>query len=228
MLGVGQIYLTLMIDGVGSVPFSAETIPPIEPPPVSYRDDVIRNSRAQFSLPRAQMEALISKRQQDFSMQKKKDKKREEPAKQGLGPHSRSVEAPQPLRGEASRVSSVSASEPAHRAALRAAIAATRQSNSASENVARTPIEILRARKVAKDERERLSGAPRVAPVEVPRDRDLPVQKTSPPPPRRTEEAPLPGNVSDEARQTGSVSDEISYEELQRVLQGEKGHYEEE
>ncbi|MBI5470583.1 type IV secretion system DNA-binding domain-containing protein, partial [Candidatus Kaiserbacteria bacterium] len=29
-LGLGQIYLTLMIDGVGSPPFSAETIPPIE------------------------------------------------------------------------------------------------------------------------------------------------------------------------------------------------------
>ena len=31
-LGLGQIYLTLMIDGVGSSPFSAETIPPIEAP----------------------------------------------------------------------------------------------------------------------------------------------------------------------------------------------------
>src|ERR1035437_1362767 len=33
-----QIYLTLMIDGVGSAPFSAVTIPPIEQPSVSYRE----------------------------------------------------------------------------------------------------------------------------------------------------------------------------------------------
>jgi hypothetical protein len=32
-LGFAQIYLTLMIDGIGSRPFSAVTIPPIEPPP---------------------------------------------------------------------------------------------------------------------------------------------------------------------------------------------------
>src|SRR5580692_9135793 len=45
-LGLRQIYLTLMIDGVGSRPFSAETIPPIEKPAISYRDDCVGNSRA--------------------------------------------------------------------------------------------------------------------------------------------------------------------------------------
>lgn len=73
-LGIGQIYLTLMIDGVGSRPFSAETIPPIDLPPVSYRDDVIRNSRAQFSRPRSEMEASVLKRQQDFAPPVRKDK----------------------------------------------------------------------------------------------------------------------------------------------------------
>jgi len=66
-LGIGQIYLTLMIDGVGSAPFSAETIPPIEAPPISYRDDCVRYSRAQFSRPRAEMESLVSRRQKDFA-----------------------------------------------------------------------------------------------------------------------------------------------------------------
>src|ERR1035437_4763354 len=42
-----QIYLTLMIDGVGSAPFSAVTIPPIEQPSVSYREQVVASSRAQ-------------------------------------------------------------------------------------------------------------------------------------------------------------------------------------
>jgi hypothetical protein len=54
-----QIYLTLMIDGVGSQPFSAVTIPPIEAPPVSYREEVIASSRAQFTAQRSGIEKLI-------------------------------------------------------------------------------------------------------------------------------------------------------------------------
>lgn len=54
-----QVYLTLMIDGVGSAPFSAVTIPPIEPPPVSFRDEVIAASRTRFAAPRAGVEGAI-------------------------------------------------------------------------------------------------------------------------------------------------------------------------
>ena len=54
-----QIYLSLMIDGVGSQPFSAVTIPPIEAPPVSYREEVVASSRAQFTAPRSGIEKLI-------------------------------------------------------------------------------------------------------------------------------------------------------------------------
>lgn len=54
-----QIYITLMIDGVGSAPFSAVTIPPIEPPPVSHKNDVIASSRTQFAVPRANVEGTI-------------------------------------------------------------------------------------------------------------------------------------------------------------------------
>ncbi|HVB19794.1 MAG TPA: type IV secretion system DNA-binding domain-containing protein [Candidatus Paceibacterota bacterium] len=54
-----QIYLTLMIDGVGSAPFSAVTIPPIEAPPISYREQVIAESHAQFTAPRARVESSI-------------------------------------------------------------------------------------------------------------------------------------------------------------------------
>ncbi|MFA6279132.1 MAG: type IV secretion system DNA-binding domain-containing protein [Candidatus Paceibacterota bacterium] len=54
-----QVYLTLMIDGVGSQPFSAVTIPPIEAPPVSHREQVIESSRAQFTAPRAGIESAI-------------------------------------------------------------------------------------------------------------------------------------------------------------------------
>lgn len=50
-LGTGQIYLVLMIDHIASRPFSAVVIPPIEPPPVSFREQVITASRENFGLP---------------------------------------------------------------------------------------------------------------------------------------------------------------------------------
>jgi hypothetical protein len=45
-----------MIDGVGSPPFSATTMPPIEAPEISYRDVVIASSRKTFGTPRNQVE----------------------------------------------------------------------------------------------------------------------------------------------------------------------------
>ncbi|MCH8889179.1 type IV secretion system DNA-binding domain-containing protein [Patescibacteria group bacterium] len=60
-LGFTQIYLKLMIDGVASRPFSATTLPPIEPPPISNKDKVILSSRRKYSHPRAGVEAEISK-----------------------------------------------------------------------------------------------------------------------------------------------------------------------
>ncbi len=54
-----QIYLSLMIDGVGSAPFSAVTIPPIEAPSVSYREQVIASSRLQFTAARAGVEQKV-------------------------------------------------------------------------------------------------------------------------------------------------------------------------
>src|SRR3984885_7349436 len=58
-LSLRQIYLTLMIDGVGSRPFSAVTIPPIAPPPVTYKQEVIHSSRDQFGEVRAKIEERI-------------------------------------------------------------------------------------------------------------------------------------------------------------------------
>lgn len=58
-LGFAQIYLTLMIDGVGSRPFSAVTIPPIEPPTRTYRQEVIENSRKQFGALRTIIEERL-------------------------------------------------------------------------------------------------------------------------------------------------------------------------
>jgi hypothetical protein len=49
-----------MIDGVGSPVFSALSIPPIEAPPRSCREEVIQSSREQFSSPRGPIEEAIT------------------------------------------------------------------------------------------------------------------------------------------------------------------------
>lgn len=60
-LGFAQIYLKLMINGVGSQPFSATTLPrPVIPEPNFVRE-VIERSRAQFGRPRAAVEESIRK-----------------------------------------------------------------------------------------------------------------------------------------------------------------------
>lgn len=58
-LGFAQIYLTLMIDGVGSPPFSAQTMPPLEKPRMSCRDMVIHSSRMNYARPRGEVEEEI-------------------------------------------------------------------------------------------------------------------------------------------------------------------------
>lgn len=58
-LGVYQIYLSLMIDGIGSPPFSAKTLGPIPLPEISNKDKVIEASRKTFSYAREQVERDI-------------------------------------------------------------------------------------------------------------------------------------------------------------------------
>ncbi|MBU4536858.1 type IV secretion system DNA-binding domain-containing protein [Patescibacteria group bacterium] len=48
-LGFAQIYLRLMIDGIGSTPFSARTLPPITKPEFSYKKEILENSRSNFT-----------------------------------------------------------------------------------------------------------------------------------------------------------------------------------
>jgi len=58
-LGIYQVYLKLMIDGVASHPFSATTLPPILLPEKSSREQVMENSRKFFSQPRPEVEEAI-------------------------------------------------------------------------------------------------------------------------------------------------------------------------
>jgi len=59
-LGFAQIYLTLMIDGIGSQPFSAVTLPPVERPQMSCKGMVIAASRKNNARPREEVEKIIA------------------------------------------------------------------------------------------------------------------------------------------------------------------------
>src|SRR3989338_39400 len=60
-LAFRQIYLKLTIDGVTSNAFSAMTMDTIAKPAISYREEVIAASRAQYAHPRAEVEKVIAK-----------------------------------------------------------------------------------------------------------------------------------------------------------------------
>lgn len=87
-LGRYQIYLTLMIDGVGSKPFSAITMGPLPKNPISYREEVIDTSRKNFSKPREEVQKYIDewyKSEFHTEKQKKEIGKKEEYLKEKFG-----------------------------------------------------------------------------------------------------------------------------------------------
>jgi len=83
-LGFAQIYLKLMIDGVGSQPFSGVTLPPIKRDEESHLEEVIALSREQFAFPRAVVEEKLNARQgNDTNTTERKDVQKTE--KQNIG-----------------------------------------------------------------------------------------------------------------------------------------------
>lgn len=90
-LGFTQMYLKLMIDGIGSKPFSANSLPPIPKPQISYVEEIIGYSRKHFAGERAKVEAEIKKwTNRDFNLdlqkmstQKKVVEKKEEKKESG-------------------------------------------------------------------------------------------------------------------------------------------------
>ncbi len=92
-LGIYQIYLKLMIDGVSSAPFSATTLPPIAKPESSSMERVIESSRSQFASKRVDVEKAID----DWMMPIKpvmKDKPKD------IAPAPKPVEVPKPVTPE--------------------------------------------------------------------------------------------------------------------------------
>lgn len=57
--GFKQIYLKLMIDGITSRPFSAETLAPMPHLSQSFREDILKSSRERFGTPRSVVEGKI-------------------------------------------------------------------------------------------------------------------------------------------------------------------------
>jgi hypothetical protein len=94
-LGFAQIYLTLMIDGIGSAPFSAVTLPPLEPGQVSYKDVVIAESRTQFASPRPAVESMINAWHEDGREELPPPRAPKLPA-----PEKKQTSAPKPKRNE--------------------------------------------------------------------------------------------------------------------------------
>lgn len=158
-LGVGQIYLTLSIDGITSSPFSAETIAPIEAPRISYRDDIVRYTREHYGRSRAEVEAMIGRRLADFAPPPREEKKPRRDTGFAPRPQYSNSNSGNNGSGYRSEVRPVPQSVPEiqkpappdQRNSLRAAIDAARPVPSA-ENLApaRSPLEILREKSVAK------------------------------------------------------------------------------
>ncbi len=58
-LGMAEIYLTLMINDIGSQPFSARTLPPLQRPTITFRNDAIEWSRKAYAAPKEDVEKNI-------------------------------------------------------------------------------------------------------------------------------------------------------------------------
>jgi hypothetical protein len=225
-LGVGQIYLTLSIDGITSTPFSAETIPPIETPRISYRDDIIRYGREQYGRPRADVEALINKRLAEFFPPPKPARSGEERRRpaggNGFAPPSgqfRPQGGSEAFRAPAPRVESAPRPKPEEgRNALRAAIQSAHPEPASAPT--RSPAEVLREKTIKNS-----SNPGSIQPIQP--MRPMPPRQSPPQPPRpmaqpKIEPASRPVPPTPAAKPNDSMpvgqAGEISPEVLARVL----------
>jgi hypothetical protein len=243
-LGLGQIYLTLMIDGVGSHPFSAETIAPIEAPRISYRNDVVMNSRAMYARNRLEVETTISKKQSEFVPPPKEEKKRapaggfvprpysnnnnssssyrpqEVPRSYQNAPQERSAPAPAPA--PAPRVNPEE-----QRNSLKAAISAAQP---APSEPVRSPADILRQKIVPKPQAQtQMPSRPAPRPTPAPQAQGWHAPQPQPVRPSQLQSVPVQPKPQPAPQQAIPVppapkanDGEISSDMLQRVLHDER------
>jgi energy-coupling factor transporter ATP-binding protein EcfA2 len=236
-LGLGQIYLTLMIDGVGSPPFSAETIPPIEPPNVTYRDDVIMSSRHAFGTPRAKVEELVKQKQEEFipPPREKKERRDYRPNGANFSPapsisplerlrESRPAPAPIPQPQPAAvQTDARREQEVVHKNSLREAIEKARAEGMISPAPSRSPLELLREKQQQKQERrehQQPAQRQRRNPLPGPnhhRERGQGSEQGERPEPRRHERGEQP-----RAPDGTKANPEVAHDVLERVVNGKR------
>lgn len=192
-LGFAQIYLSLMIDGVGSRPFSAVTIPPIERPPRTYANDVIARSRAQFAKPRAGVESAILA---ELSATEGEEHGDERPPRKYDRPPAREAAAPRRDDRPAPRRSDTAGPRPADRRtgerAPRPEVAGPKTASDLKDilRAAVADAEKGRAKKGA-ERRDGLAGAlAEVGPRPAPRPASVPTDRPQAPRSPRQEPAP--------------------------------------
>lgn len=245
-LGIGQIYLTLMIDGVGSAPFSSETIPPIETPDITYRDDVVMTSRHAYGRSRSVVEAEINRKQQEFIAPPREKKERRGDFRPASAPRYEPAPGRPPLQAmrenapvaprkdwdsaqPVSAPSAVTAAAPIlprpqpipkvveHKNSLRDAIDKAR-----AQGITTTPAAPVRSPiDVLREKREQHQSRPSQPQIVRPPQphRDTPSQEQKPPQ-QAHKGSPQPRRESTEDAHTGEVSHHI----LQQVINGRGGH----
>ncbi|MBV9159675.1 MAG: type IV secretion system DNA-binding domain-containing protein [Candidatus Kaiserbacteria bacterium] len=251
-LGLGQIYLTLMIDGVGSAPFSAETIPPIEAPAISYRDDVVESSRAQYGRIRAEVESAINSKQLEFVPPPKEKKERRDGPRGGVrdqGTEPRSllagivkreeprpaappVREPQPQSQQHAaprRQEAPRPNEAVARNSLKEAIERARAESAGSAAPAapsKSPLEVLRDRREQKEARAggEKPNQNREPRREEPRQAQPKREESRKEEPKREERKEEPRPQLKEIQQDHAHA-EVSHRTLQEVLNGHKRDY---
>ena len=93
-----NIYVKLMIDGVASRAFSAETLPPYEIPIESFSDVIIENSRNKYAMPRSLVEKKISEEWlAEADIEEKATRRSEKPLEEVLRPQGLPVAGQEPV-----------------------------------------------------------------------------------------------------------------------------------
>ena len=93
-----NIYVKLMIDGVASRAFSAETLPPYEAPIETFSDVIIENSRNKYAMPRTLVEKKISEEWlAEAGMEEKAARRSEKPLEEVLKPQILAVDKQRPI-----------------------------------------------------------------------------------------------------------------------------------
>jgi len=238
-LSFAQVYLTLMIDGIGSQPFSATTLPPIAPPSISYKEMAIAASRNVFTKPRAVVEEDIHRFHEPIVVPKRTPEKEvihEAKPPQVVAPEPKVV--PEVVREEKHARSGERPSEPAknhssdHRSVRREYTVDRPRNGDTRRKPVEAPVkkennaEALRAilKKIVQED-----GSQKKEVVQSPETKERPELQSAiraviptPPPPRVTPD-PVPhiGTKEPEQKQViqeSKVAQELTPKELERMM----------